>query len=330
MMANTNYPSAENSQTTTKVEKKSTNTTKNIIIGVLAAGLLGTWAYFLYSKNESDKTIQEKSVAVTQAMTARDSAQALYSLTLQRLDALTGENNNLKNQVSDDNSQISKLKAEITSILSKKNASDAEVRRAKALIAQLNQTIANLEAENARLTGENQVLAANNTQLTAEKQTLQTNLQTTTMEKEELAQTVDVASTFSASNIQITPVNEKRSGKEKTTSTAKKVDKLVVSFDVENRVARSGPADIYVIVTGPDGKVISDPAGGATLNTRNDGDRTYTFKTTVQYEQGTRKAVQVPLRQDHFQTGNYKIEIYQNGFKIAEGVRSLKKGGLFG
>ena len=43
-MANTNYPSAENSQTTTRVEKKTNNTTKNIIIGVLAVALLGTWA----------------------------------------------------------------------------------------------------------------------------------------------------------------------------------------------------------------------------------------------------------------------------------------------
>lgn len=328
MMANTNYPSAENSQNTTVV-KKSNNTTKNIIIGVLAVVLLGTWGYFLYSKNQADKTISEKTVAVTQAMTARDTAQLLYENTLQRLDALTGENNNLKNQATDNNSQISKLKNEITSILSKKNASEAEVKRAKALIAQLNQTIANLEAENARLTGENQVLASNNTQLTSEKQVLQTNLQTTTAEKDELAQTVDVASTFSASNISITPVNEKRNGKEKTTSTAKRVDKLVVSFDVENRVARSGPADLYVIVTGPDGKVISD-ASGNTLSTRNDGDRPYTYKTTIQYEQGTRKSVQVPMRQEHFQTGDYKIEIYQNGFKIAEGVRSLKKGGLFG
>lgn len=329
-MANTNYPSAENSQTTNRVEKKPNNTTKNIIIGVLAVVLLGTWGYVLYNTNQKDKTIQEKTVAVTQAMTARDSAQALYSLTLQRLDALTGENNTLKNQATDNNSQISKLKAEISRILSKKNASDAEVKRAKALIAQLNQTIANLETENARLTGENQMLASNNTQLTSEKQVLEANLQTTTAEKDELAQTVDVASTFSASNITITPVNERRNGKEKTTSTAKRVDKLVVSFDVENRVARSGPADIYVVVTGPDGKVITDPASAATLSTRQDGDRAYTYKTTIQYEQGTRKTIQVPMRQDHFQTGDYKIEIYQNGFKIAEGVRSLKKGGLFG
>ena len=33
---------------------------------------------------------------------------------------------------------------------------------------------------------------------------------------------------------------------------------------------------------------------------------------------------------DKFQKGYYKIEIYHNGFKIGEGTRELKKGGLFG
>jgi len=227
-------------------------------------------------------------------------------------------------------SEITKLKNEINRIVNNKNATVADLKRAKDLISELNGKIANLEAEVARLTGENQQLAAANTSLSQEKQVLQTNLQTTTTEKEELSKTVDVASTFTASNIQITPIQEKHNGKEKVTTTAKRVDKLVVSFDVENRVAKSGPADIYVIVTGPDGKVITDSTNSSTLSTRNDGDRPYTFKTTLEYEQGTRKSVQVPLRQNHFQTGDYKIEVYQNGFKIAEGVRSLKKGGLFG
>jgi hypothetical protein len=31
----------------------------------------------------------------------------------------------------------------------------------------------------------------------------------------------------------------------------------------------------------------------------------------------------------HFQQGNYKIQIYQNGFLIGEKTRELKKGGLF-
>ena len=328
-MANTNYPSAENSNNPNRPAK--TNTTKNVFIGVLAAALLGTWAYFLYDKNDSTKQIQVKTAEANTAMSSKDSVQLLYNDALTRLDSITGSNNNLNGQLSDRQSDITKLKNQINKIMRDKNATAADYRRAKGLISELNGKIANLEAEVARLSGENQQLAANNTQLTSEKQVLQTNLQTTTSEKEELAKTVDVASTFTASNIQITPVQEKKNGKEKVTTTAKRVDKLVVSFDVENRVARSGPADMYVIVTGPDGKVISDAnMGSGTLTTRNDGDKPYTFKTTAEYEQGTRKTVSVPLRQEHFQTGDYKIEVYQNGFKIAEGVRTLKKGGLFG
>jgi len=197
-MANTNYPSAESPQNQNRPVRNS-NTTKNIIIGVLAAGLLGTWAYFLYDKNDSNKQIQEKTLAVNTAMTAKDSVALMYNMTLARLDTLTGENNNIKGQLSDRESQINKLRNEISSILSKKNATAAELTRAKSLINQLNNTIATLEAENARLSGENQELASTNTHLTEEKTTLESNLQTTTAEKEELAQTVDVASTFSAS-----------------------------------------------------------------------------------------------------------------------------------
>ena len=163
-----------------------------------------------------------------------------------------------------------------------------------------------------------------------EKTDLESNLKNTNTEKEELAKTLDVASTFSASNIQVTPVNERKNGKEKSTTTAKRVDKLVVSFDVENRVAQSGPADMYLIVTAPDGKVIADAAmGSSTLNTRTDGDKPFTSKVNVDYVTGQRKTVQFPIHQGDFQNGDYKIEIYHNGFKIGEGVRSLKKGGLF-
>ncbi len=205
------------------------------------------------------------------------------------------------------------------------------MNRAQTLIANLNNQIASLEQEVARLTGENQELTANNMQLSSEKQVLEQNLQVSATEREALTETVDVGSTFSASNIKITPINEKKSGKEKTTSTAKRVDKLVVSFDVENRIARSGPADMYIMVTAPDGKIITaGELGSSVLTTRTDGDREFTTKVPVEYEQGTRKAVEFPIRQEDFQRGDYKIEIYHNGFKIGEGIRTLKKGGLFG
>jgi predicted nucleic acid-binding Zn-ribbon protein len=326
-MTNTNYPSA----TPQNDPPRPNRGNRNLLIGILAAALLGTWGYLLYDKNKSGETLQVAQTQSDNYMTQRDSLKILYDDAEMRLDSITGANNNLQGDKSALQKQIDANKAEIRRILNDKNATAADLKRARTMITDLNTQIATLEAEVSRLTGENQELTANNTQLTSEKQVLEQNLQTSSLEKEALTQTVDVGSTFSASNIQITPVNEKKSGKEKTTASAKKVDKLVVSFDVENRIAKSGPADMYIMVTAPDGKVISDPSlGSATLTTREDGDKAFTTKIPVEYEQGTRKPVQFPIRQQDFQRGDYKIEIYHNGFKIGEGVRTLKKGGLFG
>ena len=52
----------------------------------------------------------------------------------------------------------------------------------------------------------------------------------------------------------------------------------------------------------------------------------------VNYEQGKRLPVSFDWKPEagKYQTGNYKVEIYQNGYKIGEGTKTLKKGGLFG
>lgn len=328
-MTNTNYPSAS---TPPQSPQPSGRNNKNIIIGVLAACLLGSWGYLLWDKNKAGEKITDLQTQNTSLTSKNTDIQRDFDNALARLDSVTGANNNLSGQNADlqakYNKDIEAKKAEIRKILNDKNATASQLAKAKIMIAELNNTITNLEADVARLTGENQELTAANTTLKLEKTDLETNLATTKTEKEGLEKTVDVASTFSASNIQVTPVDEKKSGKEKSTTKAKRVDKLVVSFDVENRIAKSGPADMYLIVTAPDGKVITE--GANVLNTRTDGDKNFTAKIPVDYEQGTRKSVQFPIQQNDFTTGNYKIEIYHNGFKIGEGVRSLKKGGLFG
>ncbi len=327
-MTNTNYPSATPPNQPPAPQNRGN---KNLLIGILAAGLLGTWGYLLWDKNKSGEQIQTAQVQSESYMSQRDSLKLMYDEAELRLDSITGANNNLQGEKSELQKQIESNRAEIKRILNDKNATAADLKRAQSMIANLNNQLASLEAEVSRLTGENQELSANNSQLTAEKQVLEQNLTTSATEKEALAEVVDVGSTFSASNIAITPVNEKKNGKEKTTTTAKRVDKLVVSFDIENRIARSGPADMYIIVTAPDGKVVSDAAvGSGTLTTRTEGDKAFTARVPVEYEQGTRKALSFPIRQADFQRGDYKIEVYHNGFKIGEGVRTLKKGGLFG
>ena len=324
-MSTSNYPSA----TPTQEPKKDY---KGLIIALLAAGLLGTWGYLLWNNNKNEQTIQQKEATISQVTDEKTELQRNFDASLARLDSVTGNNNALEGKLTEKNSEITKIKGEIRSILNKKNATAAELTKAKALILEMNEKVAGLEQEVARLTTENAQL---NTDLTSEKgktTQLTTDLVTTTTAKQELEKTVDIDSTLNAYNISITPINEKKSGKEKVTTTAKRVDKLVVSFDVDNRIAPAGSAEVYVLVTGPDGKPVSQEAlGSGTFTTREEGDKPFTARVPVKIETSKKVAVEFALKQaDNFLKGNYKIEIYHNGFKIGEGTRELKKGGLFG
>jgi len=57
----------------------------------------------------------------------------------------------------------------------------------------------------------------------------------------------------------------------------------------------------------------------------------FTKKIGVKYEQSKVVPVNFDLKgSNKYQEGDYKIEIYHNGFKIGQGTKTLKKGGLFG
>src|ERR1700704_1604989 len=292
MSTTTNYPSATPQSQPPKKDYK------NLVIGLLAAGFLGTWGYLLWNNNKQEQVQQSQQTQIAKVTDEKGALQKNFDDALVRLDSLTGTNNRLQTQLSGANSDISKKKAEIRSILGKKNATVAELNKAKALIADLNTKISDLQAQVATLTTQNTQLTADKTQLTADKEKLTSDLSTTTTQKEDLE---------------------------------KKVDKLIISFDVNNRIAQNGQTDVYVCITGPDGKPISVPAlGSGTFASRDEGDKIYTAKVPVDIEAGKTKSVQFAWKQSgSFVPGSYKIEIYHNGFKIGEDTKELKKGGLF-
>jgi hypothetical protein len=325
-MSTTNYPSA------TPQSQPPRKDFKNLIIGILAAGFLGTWGYLLWNNNKQEQVQQQQQTQIAKVTDEKGQLQKNFDDALVRLDSLTGTNNKMQSSLNERQTEIGKLKLQIRGILKKEKLTVAEKQKAETLIKELNDKISNLEQEVARLTTENQQLNQDKTQLTQDKEKLTTDLQNTTSAKQDLEKKVDIASTLNASNISITPVHDKKNGKEKVTTSAKRVDKLVISFDVSNRIAQTGQTDIYVCITGPDGKPISVPAlGSGTFSSREEGDKVYTAKVPVEIEAGKTKPVQFAWKQNsEFQKGSYKIEIYHNGFKIGEGTRELKKGGIFG
>ncbi len=324
-MSTTNYPSA------TPQSQPPRKDFKNLVIGILAAGFLGTWGYLLWNNNKQEQVQQQQQTQIAKVTDEKGQLQKNFDDALVRLDSLTGSNNKMQGQLNERQTEIGKLKTQIRGILKKEKLSEAEKKKAEDLIKDLNDKISNLEQEVARLTQENQQLTADKTQLTQDKEKLTNDLQTTTTAKQDLEKKVDIASTLNASNISITPVKDRKNGQEKMTTTAKRVDKLIIAFDVSNRIAQTGQTDVYVCITGPDGKPISVPElGSGTFTSREDGDKVYTAKVPVDIEAGKTKSVQFAWKQNTpFQKGDYKIEIYHNGFKIGEGTRELKKGGLF-
>ena len=328
-MSYSNYPSSTSAQ-----PEEQPRDNRKLIYGILIAALVGTWGYILYDRSKSTDKINQLTTQYTAADSSRSAVEAEYNDALSRMDSLTGSNTKLSGELAERKTEIDNLKGRIRTELSKKNA---DLNKAHAMIAQLNGKITDLLAEVDQLKQENQTLTVANADLSTQRDTLtaqkgrvEQNLSETEAEK---AHVEDVGSTLHASNINIAAINLKGSGKEKVTSTAKKTDVLRVSFDLdENRIAPSGDKELYVCVTGPDGHPVTLPANGSgTFQTREEGEKVFTNKLNVQYEQGKRMPVSFDWKPEtgKYQTGDYKIEIYQNGYKIGQGTKELKKGGLF-
>ncbi|NNV55308.1 coiled-coil domain-containing protein [Limnovirga soli] len=330
-MSYSNYPSTGGTTTPQQTPKDN----RKLIYGILIAALVLTWGYIIYDKGKSKETITQLQTDYSNVDSSRNAIQQEYNDALARMDSLSGSNAELTGELAERKNEIDRMKAQIKSELGKKNADLAKTR---SMIGELNgkindllTQIEQLKVENQQLTVANQNLSTERDTIVSQKKVVEKNLANTQAEK---ARVEDIGSTLHASNINITGIDVKGSGKEKSTSTAKKVDVFRISFDLdENRIAPSGNKQLYVCVYAPDGKPITIPSNGSgSFQTRDEGEKVYTSKMDVKYEQGVRTPVSFDWKPEggKYQTGNYKIEIYQNGYKIGSGTKDLKKGGLFG
>lgn len=300
---------------------------KNSIIILLSVLLIGSWGYFFYAKNQSNAVIEEKSMENAALDSSKNAIQKEFDDALLRLQDMTASNASLDSIVKRRDNEMSILKGKFKSLVSKQNATAADLAEAKNLVSELNGKIAEYVMEIERLQTENKQLNVDKQNLTSENKSLSTNLASTEAAKKEAENKVDVGSTLHASGFNIIPINEKNSGKERSTASAKKADKLRISFNLdENRIATSGPKQLFIIAKDPSGKTIKEAAlASGSITTRQDGQVEFTTKIDVEYKQGESKGVSFDLRQsDKYVKGNYAVVVYQNGFKIGEGIAVLK------
>jgi len=322
-----NYPSEEK----TVVVKNNNN--RNILTGILIVALLGTWGYIIYDKNKTKQEKQDLTTQLVNSDSSKNELQRELNDAALRLDVLKTSNVKADSLLKTKDKDIEDLQKKVQTIINDKNATASQLAEAKRLVAELKGNIETYTAQIEELKTQNTQLTQEKQQVTDERDVANKNYDSANQVIKQKENVIDIGSTLHASNFNIIGLKEKSSGKEKETTTAKRVDKLRISFDIdENRITQNGPKDIYVCITSPDGNPVTvDALGSGKFKIRDGSEIPYTKKVQINYVQGQKQPVTVEWTQNSdFQTGNYKIEIYNNGFKIGEGVRSFKKGGLFG
>lgn len=310
------------------------NNWRNVLIGALVVALLGTWGYIIWDKNRTKETIQQKDTVIANTTSQKDELQRELEDATMRYDMIKTSSANMVHSkdsvISKRDREINEKKEKIRQLLAKNNATKEELAQAKSLIASLNGDIESYKTKIETLEGEKIVLTQQKEDITRQRDNVKKDFDSAQAEIKQKDNVIDIGSTLHASNFSILGINEKGNGGEKETSTAKRVDKLRISFDLdENRITQTGIKNIYVCITGPDGKPVTATVPGK-FTTRDAEERSYTQKIDVNYVQGQRQTLRFDWKQGSpFMTGDYKIEIYNNGFKIGESVRTLKKGGLF-
>ncbi len=328
-MSYENFPESNPPLEKTTVKK---NNSRNILTALLVVALLGTWGYIIYDKNKTRQEKQDLTTQIVNSDSSKNELQRELDDAALRLDALKTTNVKADSLLKTKDKDIESLKSRVQAILNDKHATAEQLSEARRLIAQLKGNINTYTAEIESLKVANTQLNEEKRVVTQQRDVVQKNYDSASQLIKQKEDVIDIGSTLHASNFNIVGIKEKHNGKEKETTTAKRVNKLRISFDIdENRITQSGPKDIYIAITAPDGNPVSvDALGSGKFVTRDGVERPFTKKIQINYVQGQKEPVKVEWSQNSsFQTGDYKIEIYNNGFKIGEGVRTFKKGGLF-
>lgn len=303
-----------------------------LTIGLLIL-LLGTWGYIIWDKSKVKETMQQKDTQYASVVSEKDTLRSLLDEATMRFDALKTSSARKDSAITAKDREINEKRARIQSILKNANATKAQLAEARSMIESLNTDIESYKTQIEELKGQNLQLTQEKEAVTQERDLVRRNFDSAKSEIKQREDVIDVGSTLHVGGFNIVGIDTKNSGKEKETTKAKKVDKLRISFVIdENRITKSGEKELFVCITGPDGKPIAVEAlGSGIFTTREGGDKTFTQKVQINYTQGQKQTVSFDWKQNTpFQVGDYKIEVYQNGFKIGEGVRAFRKGGLFG
>ncbi|HTD94939.1 MAG TPA: hypothetical protein VK644_14035 [Chitinophagaceae bacterium] len=294
---------------------------KPVLLLLLAIGLVSTWVYHLYDK--AQYTRQATAGADSRDVSAiQDSLSRLYSDSLRELNSLLAnartDADSLQVKLDTKLAEIDKLKSDILLILNKPVISKKDLALAREKVAELQQKIGELDSANSLIGEEKSQLNIKVQQLTQNADSLVLHIRQLSSENQALSSKVSESSIFTAFDVKLSAV-ELKAGAEEETNQAKKADKFVVSFLVQNAFSTFNNAEVAIVVIQPDQQVLQNTKwDSGNFDTRMEGRKSYTRLVKFDYDQGDRRALIFSLESERFLKGSYILQLWHKGVMIGQ------------
>lgn len=303
---------------------------RSLLLALLSCGLVATWVYHIYDKTKysQNKIAEVQTVDTTAiAQAIRDSLQKSYTATINnldtRLDSSRNTSDSLQAALTLQINEVNRLRTEISTILKSPNTTAQELARAKQKLNELEEIVKQLRSEKKALELEKQQLIVRLDQLTGEVTQLQQGIRKLDDENKNINEKLKTSSVFVASALHFTAIDDRES-KEQETSHAKRADKFIASFVLQNSLSEFLNAEVIIVITTPDGRILQSSAwDSGSFDTKTEGRKSYTRRIKFDYMKGEQKALIFSLDVDTFQKGTYTLQIWHNGQRIGEIAKAL-------
>lgn len=317
---------------TTQSKQNFTAIAITVIIALLG---LNAYQWYVNSKLSGVNQVQETEMMELQKVQAELDQD--YQAALESLEEMRGDNAQLNALIDSQKSELKTQKDKINNLIWTKK----ELEKAKTELKSLNANVAKYLADIQQLREENKILSDNNSQLTlrveeeikAKDEIIQAK-NALSEEKENLSKTnaalgtkVDMANAIKINFMEVKGYEIKDDGKLKEKSKAKDVEMLRVCFLTEtNMVTGSGQKKFYIRIINPQGETIAieDSGSGVLTNKLDNSQVRYTTSGEITYKNEDTNACIDWTLSEKLMKGDYKIEMFNNGFLVGKGQFKLK------
>ena len=285
------------------------NSSLKAVIAVLAVLLIGSLVYIFKLSSDSDVVKTELTTSLTEKETVMKDLQELKAT----YDAAIAENTSMSDELIQERDKVVALMSDL-------NKSKGDVSKFRSQVQGLQTKMKTLVAENDELKKQNGVLTVQRDSTIVVLGESKKFNEVLVGQNEALSKTVEKGSKLSVLNTKTAAYKMRSSGKQIATDKASRADVLKISFTIaENQIAKSGDKTYYVQVIDSKNNVLGDK------KTESFGDNTltYSFKTTVQYENKTVN-VSEDLPGKDFEKGTYFINVFDNDELVSKTSFSLR------